>query len=75
MVVKVDTEEDQPQQQIDVNDLFEEIVLQKLRFQQISERKNWQGIDVKHAGIPGTTTLNLKEGTAMFQEERDDAEA
>lgn len=45
----------------DIEPFIEIQLLNKLKFQQSSERKNWQGINVRHAGIPGNVTLNFNE--------------
>lgn len=41
--------------------------MQRVRFQQISEKKNWQGIDVRYCGIPGGLDL---ESTLLPEEEQ-----
>ena len=57
------------------DELFDNAVLQKLKFQQSAERKSWQGVNVLYSGIPGTSSLIPNEGILMFQEERDEIEA
>lgn len=39
--------------------------MQRVRFQQFSEKKNWQGIDVRYCGIPG----GLDEEVTLLPEE------
>jgi hypothetical protein len=48
------------------DELFDENVLQKLKFQQSAERKSWQGVNVMYSGIPGTSSLIPSEGILMF---------
>lgn len=56
-------------------ELIDYQVLSKLRFQQISERKQWQGVNISYSGIPGTSSLNPNEGIMMFVEERGEIDA
>ena len=55
--------------------MIDERILERLVYQQVMERKSWQGISVQHSGIPGTTSLLLNEGTLMFKEERTEFDA
>ena len=57
-------------QQRQAQQLFDPAVIAKLKFQQSAERKAWQGINVQHSGIPGTSNLNVNERILMFQPEK-----
>jgi hypothetical protein len=63
-------QEEESEEEVEEDELIDPNVLIKLKFQQISERKSWQGINVLFSGIPGTTSLIPNEGIMMFQEER-----
>lgn len=67
--------EDEDEDEETEEDLFDYNVLSKLRFQQISERKQWQGVNVTYSGIPGTSSLIPNEGIMMFVEERGEMDA
>ena len=54
-------EEDEP--------LLDPQVLARIKFSQIGERRNWEGINVQYAGIPGNVSLNINERQLMFQPE------
>ena len=56
-------------------DFIDYQILNKLRFQQSAERKQWQGVNVTYSGIPGTSTLNQNERVLMFKEERAEMDA
>ena len=64
-----DSEDEYPDELIDPN------ILSRIKFQQISERKAWQGLNVQFSGVPGTTTLIPNEGILMFSEERQELDA
>ena len=49
--------------------LIDPQVLARLKFCQIGERRNWEGINVQYAGIPGNVSLNINERQLMFQPE------
>ena len=51
-------EEDEP--------LIDPDVLERLKFSQIGGRRNWEGVSVQHAGIPGNVSLNINERQLMF---------
>lgn len=70
-----DQEQDYDEEEESEEDLFDYNVLSKLRFQQISERKQWQGVNVTYSGIPGTSSLIPNEGIMMFVEERGEMDA
>ena len=53
----------------DAEPLIDPQVLARLKFSQIGERRNWEGINVQYAGIPGNVTLNINERQLMFQHE------
>ena len=49
--------------------LIDPQILARLKFSQIGEKRNWIGINVQYAGIPGNVTLNINERQLMFQQE------
>lgn len=58
-----------------LDELIDSNILSRIKFQQISERKSWQGLNVNFSGVPGTTTLIPNEGILMFTEERQEMDA
>ena len=44
-------------------------VLARIKFSQIGERRNWEGINVHYSGIPGNISLNINERVLLFKQE------
>ena len=44
-------------------------VLARIKFSQIGERRNWEGINVHYSGIPGNISLNINERMLLFKPE------
>jgi hypothetical protein len=50
-------------------------VLNKLKFKQSSDRKNWQGLNVLFSGVPGTSVHLNGRDILYFKEEKEHVEA
>ncbi len=50
-------------------------VIARIKYQQSYERRNWHGMNVSYAGVPGTSQhLNARE-ILMFSNEKDHIES
>jgi len=50
-------------------------VLARIKFSQIGERRNWEGINVHYSGIPGNISLNINERVLLFKQEMEGIQA